>query len=192
MFLNAQPKDKVRRRRNQPRPADSASNSSDLDSQRESASNELVSQRSQGESQLLERLITQQAEAFEGLSKQIASLQFAIETLKRDQAQLMTQQSSQPQNSPEISEPVPAIKFKTKEEINEIFQEFLINTTSVDQKATALKNMRMWFQNMVNNPSDQNKNKINTTNMQYKNSIAGNKVAATLLETAGLTLKGNI
>lgn len=175
-----------RRRQNNP---ESLTNSSDIEPQRNSE--DVAPQRSQNENQLLERLITQQAEAFEGLSKQIASLQFSIETLKRDQAQSISHQNEvvpQKVDFQEIIKP----NLKSKDELISIFQEFLTQFLNSETKSTALKNLRLWFQNIVNNPNDQLKSRINTTNSVYKSSFAVNKAAGLLFETVGFVTKGSL
>ena len=136
----------------------------------------------------MDKKFQEQKDMIEALAKQVSELQFSIETLKK------TQENSEIQSEvltksvvieeANIEEP----KFEVN--IDEIFNN-CFSTFSESNKGLALKTMKMWFSNILTNPTDKQKSRINITNPQYKNYFAGNIEADKLFDIVGFELKGN-
>lgn len=62
---------------------------------------------------------------------------------------------------------------------------------SENNKGLALKTMKMWFSNLVANPYDKTKSRINVTNPHYKNYFAGSVAANELFEYVGFVGNGS-
>jgi PUB domain len=137
---------------------------------------------------MMQQKFEEQKEIIENLSKQVAELQYKIETLKIS-------------NNPQILDPEVVDNLydsinsitdieKPQQNIDEIFEN-CFSSLSESNKGLALKTMKMWFQNILNNPSDKQKSRINTTNPQYKNYFAGNNYADQLFTFVGFQVRGS-
>ena len=143
----------------------------------------------------IEKSFSEQREMIDALTRQISELQFNIETLKKNQEDLINYQPSIEEIKEEnkiipIESPVIEEEEKIVVDFDGIYKECFINF-SESNKGLAMKTMKMWFQNIFANPEDKQKARINITNPQYKNYFAGNPAADKLFEIVGFQVKGN-
>ena len=143
--------------------------------------------------EIMEKRFGEQKDIIENLTRQIAELQFSIEAMKKNQESLGVRESAQREDdeSMQIVESSVGVE-EEKDLVNmtEVF-EICFSNFSDSNKGLALKTMKMWFQNIVNNPEDKQKSRINITNPQYKNYFAENPGAGELFEVVGFKLRGN-
>ncbi|CAG9313055.1 unnamed protein product [Blepharisma stoltei] len=119
----------------------------------------------------IERLINKHTEAFENLSKQIASLKNSIENLKDTQEKLANSLNNSTENC-------------------QVFNQFVSQFNSLDKTLSALNTLKFYFQNILTSPANPQRNKINMTNEDYKNNLSPNRMIRRLLEVSGFHLKG--
>lgn len=81
-------------------------------------------------------------------------------------------------------------KQESNEKISELYEK-CFSSISESNKGLALKTMKMWFSNLVANPYDKTKSRINVTNPHYKNYFANNKAADELFEYVGFVGNGS-
>lgn len=136
---------------------------------------------------MLEVKFAEQRQSVENLTKQVAELQFAIETLKKSQ-EVLVKEKEKAIEEVKIQE-VPVVE-ENKFDVEEVFMSCFANFTE-SNKGLALKTMKMWFQNIVTSPLDKQKSRINITNPQYKNYFAGNSEADRLFLEVGFVSRGN-
>lgn len=74
------------------------------------------------------------------------------------------------------------------EKINELFTS-CFSSINDSNKGVAYKTMKMWFSNLISNPYDKSKTRINMTNPHYKNYFAGNEAADELFKFLGFSIK---
>jgi uncharacterized coiled-coil protein SlyX len=137
---------------------------------------------------MIEEKFKQQAEILEVVRKQVADTRFEIENLKKSQDELFESVENLKEiKIVESSELIDKPQDNCAEKITELFNR-CFSGISEGNKGVALKTMKMWFSNLISNPYDKTKTRINMTNPHYKNYFSGNEAADELFKFVGFSI----